>query len=172
MNEFQTAIQQAAGTFNRDIVEIIAATVTAVDIDTRTCTVTPISGDAKTEISGVMLMAEVSDGLFQVPKIDSTVIVGISTKQKSFVIMTSDVETMALIGDELGGIVKVIPLTEKLNNIEQDINDLKTIFSTTWIVVPSDGGAALKAAAATWAGIPLVETQQEEIENIKIKHGE
>lgn len=170
MNEFQTAIQQAAGTFNRDIVEIIAATVTAVDVATRTCTVTPISGNAATEISGVMLMAETSDGFFQVPKLESTVIVGISTKQKSFVIMTSDVETMALIGDELGGIVKVIPLTTKLNNLENALNSFIAIYNAHTHIcaaptLPSAPPIALVVDT-------LTPTLQEEIENVKIKHGE
>lgn len=172
MSEISDTIQQLAGTFGRDIVEVIACTVKEVDVDTRTCTVVPIEGNAETEIAGVMIMAEVSDGIFPSPKIESTVIVGISSKKKTLILMYSEVEMLVLLGGELGGIPKVIPLTEKLNAIEQDINDLKTIFLTTWTPVPSDGGAALKAAAATWAGFPLTETQREDIENTKITHGE
>lgn len=40
----------------------------------------------------------------------------------------------------------------ELDKLTSDINALKTIFLTGWVVVPQDGGAALKVAAATWAG--------------------
>jgi hypothetical protein len=43
----------------------------------------------------------------------------------------------------------------ELDTLKTDINNLKTIFST-WVVVPKDGGAALKTAAAAWYGSPVV----------------
>ena len=49
-------------------------------------------------------------------------------------------------GGDLGGLVKIKELTKRLNLIENDINKLKSAFST-WVVAPQDGGAALKTAA-------------------------
>jgi hypothetical protein len=72
-------------------------------------------------------------------------------------------------GGENDGWVKVRELTEKLNALEKDINSLKQVF-TSWVAVPNDGGAALKAALATWAGQTLTETRQADIENDKITH--
>lgn len=43
----------------------------------------------------------------------------------------------------------------ELDKLKDDINSLKTVFSG-WIVVPNDGGAALKTAATTWYGSPVV----------------
>ena len=61
-------------------------------------------------------------------------------------------------------------LKEKYNNLEKDLNDLKSAFNS-WVVVPGDGGAALKAASASWAGQTVTLTQANEIENEKVKHG-
>lgn len=72
-------------------------------------------------------------------------------------------------GGENEGIVKVIELTEKLNNIEKDINKLKSKFSA-WVPTVYDGGAALKAQVTDWASQQLKETQQKDIEDEKIKH--
>lgn len=68
----------------------------------------------------------------------------------------------------LGGMVKVNDLVTRMNTIEKDINALKAAFSS-WIVVPNDGGAALKSAAATWSGQQLTLTQNSMVENPKIK---
>jgi len=52
--------------------------------------------------------------------------------------------------------VRFKPMADSINELKDSVNDLKTIF-TSWVTVPNDGGAALKAAAATWAGTFLVE---------------
>jgi hypothetical protein len=53
--------------------------------------------------------------------------------------------------------------------VEKDLNSLKQVFLQDWVPVSQDGGAALKAAAATWAGRRLTETQKSDIENEKVK---
>lgn len=72
-------------------------------------------------------------------------------------------------GGDLGGMVIAGKATDKLNAIEEDINELKTVFSS-WVTVPQDGGAALKAAVSAWAGQQLITTQEAEISNDKVKH--
>ncbi|MBD5230329.1 MAG: hypothetical protein HDS69_09920 [Bacteroidales bacterium] len=71
-------------------------------------------------------------------------------------------------GGSLGGLVKVEDLTKRLNLIENDINNLKNIFAS-WVVAPQDGGAALKTAATSWAGVQLSTTRRNDYENIKVK---
>lgn len=70
-------------------------------------------------------------------------------------------------GGDLGGLVKVEDLTNRLNIIENDINKLKTAFSS-WVVAPQDGGAALKTAAASWFGSQLTPTKRDDYENKKV----
>ena len=43
-----------------------------------------------------------------------------------------------------------------VDEIQSDIASLKSAFNS-WIVIPSDGGAALKTSSASWAGTPLTE---------------
>lgn len=70
---------------------------------------------------------------------------------------------------KLGGLINVEDLVTRLNKVENDINTLKTAFNT-WVTVPNDGGAALKAEAANWSGNPLTKTVRDDIEDTKFLH--
>ena len=70
-------------------------------------------------------------------------------------------------GGDLGGLVKVEELTKRLNLIENDINKLKSAFST-WVVTAQDGGAALKTAAGSWFSSQLTLTNRGDYENKKV----
>lgn len=79
-------------------------------------------------------------------------------------------EGIILNGGSFGGTVKVEQLTERINTIENDINELKNAFSA-WVPVSQDGGAALSALTMTWASGLLTPTQRGDYENEKVKHG-
>lgn len=66
------------------------------------------------------------------------------------------------------GIPESNSVTEKLNAIEKDINNLKKALSG-WTPVPQDGGAALKTQVTSWASSILTETKVEDIESETIK---
>lgn len=154
-------------------VQTFAGTVTAVDADANTCSVQPANGGALRE--GVRLCAaikSITNPVVIVPELDSTVICGIieNNKRAVFVMLCTEVAEVRLRGDGYGGLVKAGDLVDKLNAIEQDLNTLKTVFST-WVVVPADGGAALKAIAATWYGDQLTPTVADDISNDNVKHG-
>lgn len=74
-------------------------------------------------------------------------------------------------GGDNGGIPIVAKVTDRLNLLEKDLNDLKTIFSS-WTPVSNDGGAALKGLPTMqkWFGGQLTETEVSQIENPKITH--
>lgn len=72
-------------------------------------------------------------------------------------------------GGNNGGMINVEPAVTRYNLIENDVNSLKNAFMA-WVVVPNDGGAALKAIAAAWAGNPLAVTTRDEIEDTKFTH--
>ena len=78
-------------------------------------------------------------------------------------------EGVILNGGSFGGMVKAEQLAQRINAIEKDINTLKNVFSA-WVTTPYDGGAALKLAAAAWAGSLLTLTQRSDYENGKVKH--
>jgi len=70
---------------------------------------------------------------------------------------------------ENDGLVKVIELTEKLNNIEGKVNDFLSHYRSHQLVDPISGmcGPLLPAPPAP---LELVETKQSEIENEDVQH--
>jgi len=62
--------------------------------------------------------------------------------------------------------VRFSELKKVIDELQNDISDLKNVFST-WAVVAMDGGGALKTAAATWAATPFVENiDNSEVEDV------
>lgn len=78
-----------------------------------------------------------------------------------------DANSIIMQGGEVG-IPESTSTVERLNKIEQDINNLKQAF-TSWTPTPQDGGAALKTVVASWSGSKLTETKVEDIESETIK---
>jgi len=110
------------------------------------------------------------NGIVPTPSNDSYVIVSrISNSDDLFISMYSEIDSIELMGGNNGGIAIVSGLVEKYNQIESDINSLKSAISA-WIPVPNDGGSALKTALGQWYGQQLTITQVADIENDKIKH--
>jgi hypothetical protein len=141
--------------------------VISVDETEITCKVEIVNGET---IEDVRLQQVASDlGIFMKPKINSLVVVGWSDKLTASIVMFSELDEIVFQNGENGGIPITPDVVSRLNNIESDINDLKTAF-TTWVTVPQDGGAALKTATATWYATPLIETIDSDIENTKFKH--
>lgn len=106
------------------------------------------------------------------PKVGSAVTVGSLNGDLSqlVVLQVDHIDSIVINGGELGGLINIGQLTEKLNAIEDDINSLKTAMDTSWVVAPQDGGAALKAAISTWAGQQLTRSERGDYEDEKIKH--
>lgn len=182
-NEIAKSIREIAKAFsNKD--SLFAAKVKSVEA--RTCTVLPVSGGA--ELPNVRLNSDIENevGLIITPKLQSVVLVLSISNTDALVIMFSEIEKMSLIvgnsqidinNDEIifnkgannSYLTDINKLVSKLNQIETQINNLKTIF-TAWVPVPMDGGAILKAATAAWAAQPIVATQIMELKDNSIKH--
>jgi hypothetical protein len=149
----------------------LLGSIVSVDETEMTCEVTPNIGGAN--FTDVRLMADnetTSLGIYFKPKVGSQVMISPQDEVTYFVSMVSEVDEVWLRGNTNGGIVKVTDLVTKLNNIENDLNTLKTAF-TGWVVVPSDGGAALKVITATWAGQTITQTTVNDLESDTVKHG-
>ena len=118
--------------------------------------------------------SELDDGgeMLVTPKEGSAVIVGsLSGDLSQLVVLQVDhIDSIVINGGELGGLINIEQLTEKLNAIEDDINSLKTAMGTSWVVAPQDGGAALKTAISTWASQQLTRSEKSDYEDEKIKH--
>lgn len=161
-------VREAIQMIAKDGREVMGILCRVLDYDAAMCTCQPVDGSAI--IEGVRLQVEESAGIYCIPKIGSPVIVQMINDTEGYVAMFSDIEYIGLLDDSYGGLVKVGDLVAKLNVLESDLNTLKQAF-TAWVVVANDGGAALKAASAAWAGQTITETQVADLENDKIKHG-
>ena len=74
-----------------NIPKVFVASVNSVDVATRTCEVTTVSGGESTIIGGVLLMASVDDGMLLEPTIDSTVLIASMPNADPYILMTSSV---------------------------------------------------------------------------------
>jgi len=144
--------------------------VLSVDETNRTCEVEPIDGSAGIPETRLQANINLNSGFILFPAIDSHVVVCFLNKNAAFVALFSEVDKVHLRGDQLGGLIKVEDLVTRLNNVENDLNDLKTVFNS-WTPVSQDGGAALKTAAGTWFGSQIETTEKSHIENTNVNHG-
>lgn len=137
-------------------------------IDNQLCTVTIDELD----IAKILLGFDKS-GIVIYPKVGSRVLVGFinNTRTQGVVLLVADTDHIELMGSNKGGLAVVEKLTGRYNKVEKAINDLKTILKN-WAPVSNDGGATLKTAVALWASNQLIETQDNDISNNKIKHGD
>ena len=146
--------------------ESVLAEVTAVD--GFVIEVSPIDGRAP--ILDVRLQASDSNGILAVPSIGSVVMVQMISNVSGVVVMFSHIESIKFMDGSFGGLIKVEDLVSKLNNLENDVNNLKQLI-TSWVVVPNDGGAALKSVLASWSGQSISITNSGDLENENITHG-
>jgi hypothetical protein len=145
----------------------------SVDWGEKTMTATGVSDDVDYE--GVQL----GFGYVDIkPKPDTVCLIGILEGKEAltFLVNAEEVElvevkagTVIFNGGELG-FVKSDALVRKLNALEDGLGDLKKVFNS-WVVVPNDGGTALKSAAAAWAGQTITKTGRTDIEDEKLLHG-
>lgn len=169
MGDIATAIRMITNTHLTDKVRMFDAEVNSVSMTDRTCEVTMIGGKSANTLT-VRLMASADDGLLMKPTIGSTIVVMMSEYTAPFVAKYSGIDSITMLGGDLKGLVKLDNVVTQLNNLENDITNLKNAF-TSWAVTPSDGGAALKLASASWAGSPITNTQASDLENTNITQG-
>lgn len=174
------AVRKLAGTQFSDEVFVLEATVTSVQIETRTCTCETIGGKGVTDIENVRLMAEVEDGFLIIPEIGSTVIVSYAKNLSPYISMFSNVnKVLAVVGNSsleiidgaitfndgsFGGLIKIEDLVTKLNNLENLLNNLITLYNLH--THTSNGTPTTSTESGS-----LTPTVRADIENDSITHG-
>ena len=162
---------------------LLTGKVIAVDEDENTCDV-DIDGDAPV-MFGVRLRAVVdttTDGIIQIPAIDSAVLIGKLTTSLWCVLVFSqihkykfkiDSQTLIIDADgfvfnegNLGGMVKIEALVDKLNAIENRMNELETNYKTHNHAHPQGPTTAF---VVPYTSASLVITNKADLENEKIK---
>jgi hypothetical protein len=154
---------------------VLYCNVLTIDETNRLCNVIT---DDDVQINDVLLQSEESAAIdfFIVPQPGSrAIIASINNSDDWLVLKCGNIQKILINCNDiefndgtLGGMCKRDGVKAQLNNLENDVNNLKSAFNA-WVVVPNDGGAALKAASASWAGASLTTTVNSDIENTKIK---
>jgi len=166
---------------------VIWAEVTAVDEGEETCDLIEVGKGL--EVFDVPYSLNKGTGIVEVPKVGARALIAmVENNDAEYVLLRCEAiekiflrtedgnnidlrgkETL-LNGDAFGGLVKVDPAVQKLNALEQEINKLKVAIGAA-PVVPTDGGASLKASlVGAWA-TPVAVTVKAELENPTVKHG-
>ncbi len=171
--EIEVYVQRLAGTYLKDLISIFACNVDSVNEPERTCDCTPIGSEANTALPGVLLSAENNNGFLCLPVVGSTVIVAISTRNTAFILMYSDIEKVQFMDGSLGGMVKVIDLVERLNNIEDKVNDIITEYNAhTHLAVDSVTSAPVTVSPTVSQVVgALTPTVRSDVENDLITQG-
>lgn len=167
MSEYSEEIRRAIIAIVDSRIPLVTEWAKVKSIEGKTCTVVI----DELEIPGILLGFE-NSGVIVYPTVNTDVLVLYIAKQKTIGVIVYAEETtkIEIMGNANGGLVNVGPLVDKLNALESDNNELKTILQL-WVPVANDGGAALKTASATWASSTLTPTVQADIENTNIEHG-
>lgn len=181
-------IQRIAGTDRTDTCKYVFCSVDSVDVSNRKCECTPQGDSVEAPFTNVLLMASVDDGLLYVPALNSTVVVAYSEFQQPYIALFSELQRIFLVvGNSLvditgsliklndgsfGGLVKVAQLTQKLNNLENLVNDLVSKFNSHTHILTLTSGTGTAAPTAAPETTVITPTQQSDIENTKITHGQ
>jgi hypothetical protein len=139
--------------------------VVSVNESLAVCECEPIDGSAN--IIDVKLQTAVASGVLIVPVVNSFLTVSFINPNAAFVSQYSIVDKVVFMDGNNDGMVLINPLVQKINNLESDLNQLKSIFAA-WVPVINDGGAALKGLTAGWSSSSLPITLRQDIENTKI----
>jgi hypothetical protein len=194
MSSVAELVQQVAGTYGISPVQVMTCEVTAVSSSERTCTVSPLTDNL--EPFAAQLMADIDDGILILPTIGSTVKIMLSEIITPTVIQYSAIDEILIVsggaaikiyssgvelqGVDFGGLMKVTPSVKAWNDLQNDVNTLKTQLLALSTALTSTGstpltgasmGSALSTALASYWSSLLSITTETQIENPKVKHG-
>ncbi len=140
--------------------------VDKVDLDNRTCDVTPLDGSA--EVFDVRLQADeaASTGLMTIPKLETNVIVTFYNRNQAYLALVTEAEEIHLNGSENGGLIIIQNLVDKINNLEKAHNGLVTSFNTHTHAVAGAATAVPNSPSTN----TVITTQKSDLENDVILH--
>ena len=148
--------------------ESILCNVSNIDTTKMLCTCIPINGDA--DFEEVRLNANYQKGFVLVPKNNSVVVVSQISNEVAYISMVSEVDQIYLAGDDNGGLVKVSELVDKINRVENQVNNILNVLKTTVIPLAPSGTYPFAPLYASILDItPL--TQVNDLENKTVQHG-
>lgn len=135
------------------------------------CTVVPFDSEdvngVGSEILEVRIQANPGNGIKPTPTDGSIVLIGEIAPFDYAILMYSDLDSLTLLDGSFGGLVEVVALTTKLNNLENLVNDLVSKYNVhTHPVSGASTGVPVIPETTT-----LMPTVRADIENSEILHG-
>jgi hypothetical protein len=167
--------------------QTFVASVQEVDEEQATITALPVGGPELTDVRLRAAIDGAEDGVILFPEVGSTVLVGIigNDPDTAFVCRCSVVQKAKLkIGDStleistegflmnggsLGGLINIADLVEKVNAIENKVNDLIGKFNSHTHPGVTKGGDVTLVTPTLVSGT-LTQTLQADLEDTKITH--
>tara|TARA_R110002020_G_scaffold72109_1_gene185567 strand:+ start:3286 stop:3786 length:501 start_codon:yes stop_codon:yes gene_type:complete len=129
----------------------------------------PLNGDAS--LFDVKLLAGTSGTPFLItPVVGSTVIATFLSKDTAFISLYSEIESVQVMGDQFGGLVKIEELIKNLDKLTARVDGIIDAIKNG-VPIPTDGGAGLQTTIKTALALLVDKEDFTTIENENIKHG-
>lgn len=166
--------------------QIVVGKVISVDENKQVCDVDVVNSPDLLDVRIRAVIDDEKKGVLIVPKVDSYVLVGLinNRPESAFVASVTELDKYYLYandeiqigGDNFKGLVKIDDLVDKLNQLENKVNDFIQKYNThthittaTESATPTPGTISPTMAQET----PIQPiTQVSDLENTKVKHGD
>ena len=176
MSEISEILEQFVNKrLNKDKIYADFGIASEVELVNNTCTVTPVSGDAPRLGVKFFPISTSTAGLLLAPANDSTVGYVYTSPTDAFITLFGEVDDIIFQGGTNEGLVKVVELTAKINDLENLLNDLISKYNAHIHITTATVGAttvpgviAPTTSLETTIIAPI--TNKTEIQNDKFKH--
>jgi len=129
----------------------------------------PLNGDAS--LFDVKLLAGTSaTPLLITPVVGSTVIATFLSKDTAFVSLYSEIESVQIMGDQFGGLIKIEELVKNLDKLTARVDGIIDAIKNG-VPIPTDGGAGLQTTIKVALALLVDKEDFTTMENENIKHG-
>lgn len=129
----------------------------------------PLNGDAS--LFDVKLLAGTSETpLLITPVVGSTVIATFLSKDTAFISLYSEIESVQIMGDQFGGLVKIEELVKNLGKLTARVDGIIDAIKNG-VPIPQDGGVGLQTTIKLALALLVDKEDFTTMENENIKHG-
>ncbi len=134
--------------------------VQSVDKDNNTCDVISIKNDLEFKRVRLSATSDANNGFVRFPVVGSIVIITFINDEDAFVSMFSETERTIFDGGENGGLIKIEKLIERINNIEEKMQEFDNA------KVPSDEEGHITSLPS----FNIDKTDRDNLENDNVQH--
>jgi len=139
------------------------------EVSSEVAELAPLNGDAS--LFDVKLLAGTSaTPLLITPVVGSTVIATFLSKDTAFISLYSEIESVQIMGDQFGGLIKIEELIKNLDKLTARVDGIIDAIKNG-VPIPTDGGAGLQTTIKVALALLVDKEDFTTMENENIKHG-